>query len=319
MSKAETASIALHEDVDLFRQAVNYTAAETAFSTRLIEKDYFCTVVLQYLGSQINELVFRGGTCLAKVYAGFYRLSEDLDFVIPTPFDSRRAERSARAREVKEVLATLPANASAFRVVDKWTGANNSTQYITVLGYTSLVNQQEEIVKIEVSLREPLLMPVSDALAGTILLDPISGRALVNPVAARSLSKLEAYAEKFRTALTRHEIAIRDFYDVDYAFRKLGILPDDATLVGLVRQKLAVPGIEPVDITGGRLAVLRQQVESQLKPVLRDKDFAEFELERAVEVVTRMAAQLSQAVDRGSRGPDVSGGKGLGSSRHGRR
>jgi len=297
MSNSRTAFIAHHTDGDLFREAVNYTAAATAFAARLIEKDYFCSVALEYLASPIDALVFRGGTCLAKVYAGFYRLSEDLDFVIPMLVGSSSAKRRARAREVKEVLATLPGNVPAFRVVDPWTGANNSTQYVTVLGYTSLINQQEETIKIEVSLREPLLMPVSDASARTIVLDPISGSPLVNPVAVRCLSMPEAYAEKFRAALTRHEIAIRDFYDVDHAFRKLGVLPDDAALVGLVRQKLAEPGTGAVDISPGRLAELRQQLESQLKPVLRDMDFAEFELDQAVEVVTRMAAQLTSKAD----------------------
>ena len=28
-------------------------------------------------------LVFKGGTCLSKVHADFYRLSEDLDLIIP--------------------------------------------------------------------------------------------------------------------------------------------------------------------------------------------------------------------------------------------
>ncbi len=297
MSKAETTPIALHKDADLFREAVNYTAAETAFASRLIEKDYFCSVLLEYLASPIDALVFRGGTCLAKVYAGFYRLSEDLDFVIPMPVDSGRAERRARARGVREALPVLPGDIPAFRVVDPWTGANNSTQYVTVLGYTSLLNQQQETIKIEVSLREPLLMPVLDAPAQTIMLDPISGNPLLDPVVSRCLSMPEAYAEKYRAALTRHEIAIRDFYDVDHAFRRLGVIPDDAELVGLVRQKLAVPGTGPVDISHSRLAVLRQQLGSQLKPVLRDKDFEGFELDRAVEVVTRMAAQLTSQAD----------------------
>jgi predicted nucleotidyltransferase component of viral defense system len=40
-------------------------------------------VLLEYLAAVDEALVFKGGTCLAKVYADFYRLSEDLDFVIP--------------------------------------------------------------------------------------------------------------------------------------------------------------------------------------------------------------------------------------------
>jgi predicted nucleotidyltransferase component of viral defense system len=68
------------DDPDLLRQAVDYTARQTGFSPRLIEKDYFCSVVLEYLAARDAELSFKGGTCLAKVHGGFYRLSEDLDF-----------------------------------------------------------------------------------------------------------------------------------------------------------------------------------------------------------------------------------------------
>ena len=100
MTQPEPTLIRLHEDPDLFREAVNFTAAETAFAPRLIEKDYFCTVLLEYLAAANDALVFKGGTCLAKVHAGFYRLSEDLDFVIPMPTAAPRAEPCARAAGV---------------------------------------------------------------------------------------------------------------------------------------------------------------------------------------------------------------------------
>jgi len=87
--------VRVHEDLSLFREAVNFTTAETGFASRLIEKDYFCTVLLACLASEMDDkLVFKGGTCLAKVHADFYRLSEDLDFVIPVPVTSTRSQRS---------------------------------------------------------------------------------------------------------------------------------------------------------------------------------------------------------------------------------
>jgi predicted nucleotidyltransferase component of viral defense system len=97
MTMPELPPLRTHQNPALFREAVNHTAAATGFSSRLIEKDYFCTVLLQHLAEAGCALVFKGGTCLAKVHAGFYRLSEDLDFVIPTPVDALRAERSRRA------------------------------------------------------------------------------------------------------------------------------------------------------------------------------------------------------------------------------
>jgi len=43
----------LHEDPSLFREAVNFTAAETGFSSRLVEKDYFCSVLLLWMSRRL--------------------------------------------------------------------------------------------------------------------------------------------------------------------------------------------------------------------------------------------------------------------------
>jgi hypothetical protein len=272
---------------------VNFTTAETGFAPRLIEKDYFCTVLLAYLaGAAGDRLVFKGGTCLAKVHADFYRLSEDLDFVIAVPVTSTRSQRSKLAAGVKKAVALLQERLPVFRLVAPLQGANSSTQYIAVVGYPSLIRRQEETIKIEVGLREPLLTPVMKGPARTIMLDPVSGKPLVLPVPVRCISKTEALAEKFRAALSRREAAIRDFFDIDYAVRRLGLRPRGAAFIRLIRSKLDVPGNDPVDVSGERLKALRQQLASRLKPVLRTKDFAEFDLDRAFGTVAAVAAMV---------------------------
>jgi predicted nucleotidyltransferase component of viral defense system len=257
MTKPDPILIRAHEDRDMFREAVNFTAAETGFSARLVEKDYFCTVLLQYL-ARVGTLVFKGGTCLAKVHAEFYRLSEDLDFVIPTPCDAARAARSEQAAGVKKVVAELPKWVEVFRVVEPLAGANRSTQYMAIIGYESLLSGEQDRIKIEIGLREPLLTPVFSGAARTLLLDPVSDQPMIPALALPCISRMEAFAEKFRAALSRREVAIRDFYDLDYAVRRLGLCPQDPILVDLIRQKLAMPGNEPADISEVRLAMLRQ-------------------------------------------------------------
>ena len=72
MTDRDDARITLHEDVPLFREAIAFTAAKTGFNQQVIEKDYFCTVLLEDLTNHGGPgLVFKGGTCLAKVHAGF--------------------------------------------------------------------------------------------------------------------------------------------------------------------------------------------------------------------------------------------------------
>lgn len=290
MSEREPPAIRFHEDSDLFQESVRFTAAETAFAARLIEKDYFCTVLLAYLAVVGgDDLVFKGGTCLAKVYAEMYRLSEDLDFTIPTSVETSRSERRKLIEGVKRALAGLQKRVPSFRVVEPLKGANNSTQYVAVIGYASLLGQEKETIKIEVSLREPLLMSSVAASARTLLLDPVTGKPLVPPVSVRSIAETEALAEKFRAALSRREAAIRDFYDIDHAVRKGGLRREAAELVKQVKQKLAVPGNERVDVSTERLATLRKQIEPELRPVLREQDFVEFDLERAFKTVVEMA------------------------------
>jgi len=293
MTRNEPAPLLLHEDPALFRESVNFTAAETAFIPRLIEKDYFCTVLLNYLAWVDGALVLKGGTCLAKVHAEFYRLSEDLDFVIPSPIDASRSERRARASAIKQAVAQLSRWLGAFRVVEPLVGANNSTQYVATVGYTSLVSRQEETIKIEVGLREPLLTPVLNGAARTLLLDPISGKPMLPALQVPCISLKEAMAEKLRAALSRREVAIRDFFDIDYAFRKLGLQPQAGELLKLVQRKLAVPGNEPVDVSKQRLATLRRQIDPQLKTVLRERNFREFDLDRAFRTVADLASRLT--------------------------
>jgi predicted nucleotidyltransferase component of viral defense system len=293
MTEAEGNMLELHKDRDRFAEALSFTEAEMRLAARLVEKDYYCTVLLEYLAGKVTGLVFKGGTCLAKVHTNFFRLSEDLDFVIPVTEDTSRTERGKLVSPVKESFIGLARALPCFQIKAPLKGANNSTQYVGSVSYQSVGTGQKETIKIEVALREPLLTKPITADARTALLDPLTGRAITTPVTVSCISKMEAFAEKFRAALSRREVAVRDFFDLDYAVRRLGLRPEDAELTGLVRQKLAVPGNEPVDISADRLAALRQQVEPQLKPVLRAEDFAEFNLERAIQMVAAMAAKVT--------------------------
>src|SRR3989344_7294403 len=67
--------------IDL-KEEIRRLSIETKFSSRVLEKDYYLTRILHRISEKrIQNLVFKGGTCLNKCYLGFYRLSEDLDFV----------------------------------------------------------------------------------------------------------------------------------------------------------------------------------------------------------------------------------------------
>lgn len=287
--------INLHEDPKLFQEANRFTAAETLFSARLIEKDYFCAVLLEHLVMYGGaKWAFKGGTCLAKVHADFYRMSEDIDLAIPIRVDASRGERSREIAEIKTAIELLTAKRACFRISEPLRGANESSHYMCSIVYASVLDKQDNKISIEVSLREPMIESVVTGSARTIIMDPISGGPMVSPLSLACISKSEAAAEKFRAAMTRSDAAIRDFYDLDYLASNHGIVNTDPTLVSLVKAKLAIPGNGPIVTGNARLEQLKGQLETQLKPVLREGDFNTFDLSRAFQFVVEMAKAVSK-------------------------
>lgn len=280
------------DEPEVLREAIRFTGEETGFAARLIEKDYFCSVLLEYLAANSSVLTFKGGTCLAKVHAGFFRLSEDLDFSISTPVDASRADRRQHSADLKKLVGQIPRQLPIFRIVEPLVGANASTQYNAVIGYESLLDNHVEPVNIEVGLREPTLKAAERGQARTALLNPINGQSLIAPFPVRSLSYAEAMAEKLRAALCRREVAIRDFFDVDHAERTGAFDPMEPALLKLLKRKLAMPGTGAMDVSDERLRQLQRQLDAQLRPVLREQEFAQFDLQRSTATVRRVAEAL---------------------------
>ena len=67
-------------DPDIFREALSYSEGVTGFTVNLIEKDYYCSLILHHLFDRETPLVFKGGTCLSKVYADFDGFNMDEAF-----------------------------------------------------------------------------------------------------------------------------------------------------------------------------------------------------------------------------------------------
>ena len=278
------------DDLALLRTALTFTESATGFSARLVEKDYYCSLLLYDFALAFQRgMVFKGGTCLSKVYADFYRFSEDLDFVIPIEIKAPRAERRAIIVPFRDHLMRLSERLPCFHSAEPLRGFNLSKQYIGRYAYRSLVTGQSEFIKVEIGLREPLFDPIELRWARTMLLDPFSNAPALAPIAVNVMSIRETYAEKFRAALTRREPAVRDFYDIAHAVHTQILHLNDARLVEIIRAKLAVPDNAAVDVSERRLEALRRQLEPQLKPVLRPADYMSFDLDRALRIVLELA------------------------------
>ncbi len=280
-------------DPDIFREALSYSEAVTGFTASLIEKDYYCSLILQHVFDRDTLLVFKGGTCLSKVYADFYRLSEDLDLVIPVAVDTPRNQRRSVMDPIKEILDESPAAIPGISVSQAFRGHNESRQYIGHLEFDSIVMDKRELIKIEIGIREPLLFPSVTGDIRTVVVNPFTGRPLLPVSTVQAMDMTEAYAEKVRAALTRKEPAIRDLFDLLYAVRKMKLDIDDHDFLSMVKQKLNVPGNNPIETSLEYRRELERQLEGQLRPVLRPGDFDRFNMNDAFELISRIAKAVS--------------------------
>jgi predicted nucleotidyltransferase component of viral defense system len=67
----------------------------------LIRKDYVLNHVLAAVAELANDIVFRGGTALARVYWPDFRISEDLDFLV----EGRLAQATEVVEEARRIAA----------------------------------------------------------------------------------------------------------------------------------------------------------------------------------------------------------------------
>ncbi len=70
----------LHQDKELFREAIEAAAGHFQLRPVFVEKDYWVTYVLRNLALSpyFNTVVFKGGTSLSKAYQCIDRFSEDV-------------------------------------------------------------------------------------------------------------------------------------------------------------------------------------------------------------------------------------------------
>jgi len=74
----------LHQNKDLFKDAVIAASQRFGIPEIYVEKDYWVTLVLnEIFHSDIaGQIVFKGGTCLSKCHQLIQRFSEDIDLVV---------------------------------------------------------------------------------------------------------------------------------------------------------------------------------------------------------------------------------------------
>ena len=262
-------------DRDKLRQIIPFIAEKFNFRLETIEKDYYLTLVLNNVESRLSDkIAFKGGTLLNKVHLNYHRLSEDIDF---TYFGTEGIEtRSRRSRAVTPIREKMP---KLLKLLDlksnkpEGEGFNNSTQYVFKVFYPSFISGKDENIKLEISLRQT---PVEKPVYNTIIhfyQDPFTGEDLIPKNKILSLTLNEAVAEKLKAAITRKDVAIRDYYDLwfiseakfDFKNKKfLSIFKKK-----LEEEKYRANYSHNFGLDQKAIELLHRQIEAELIPVIR--------------------------------------------------
>lgn len=166
----------------------------------IVEKDYFLTLLLDGISSsKLREnLVFKGGTALRKIYFKHYRYSEDLDFTLRKPISKKETEES-------------------FTGIFEYLKNEYNADFIIRDFYTK--NWFSDIKIQFVGLRGVKNTVTLDLMSDELIADSVEEKTVFNPYYEKKFSIPvysieEILAEKLRSFAQRTRV--RDYYDAWY-------------------------------------------------------------------------------------------------------
>jgi len=282
----------LHHDKEEFIKILERTSGQTGFTLRLLEKDYFITLILSHISNRLSgDLIFKGGTCLNKIYHSYYRLSEDLDFSLRLSQNgTTRGMRRKAIKPIKESIQSFAKSLDMNLDNEETAGRNESRQYIYYLVYNSVILNKKETIKLEIGLRFNPILHVEIHRVNHKFLHPFTGEPLFDAGVVTCLTLKELVAEKMRAATTRLIAEPRDFYDLGYLLRA-GFDFIDKEYLKLFKKKLAEDNFSTdlkkysrnLGRTDEEISGMKSRIEDELFPVLTIKEKDAFDIQKVVD------------------------------------
>lgn len=278
----------MHGNKEEFIKIIERASKAAGFPMNLIEKDYYLTVLLGGINRELDDrLVFKGGTCLNKVYFDYYRLSEDLDFTMLLP--KGEISRMVRKRSMGKIKKIIKKYVESYGLKLDETenpGRNENKQYVYNITYDSILTGTTGSIKFEIGLRANSQLPVNKMKIRHLFNNPFTGNALFEGGEIQCLSLDEVAAEKVRAAATRKVIAPRDFFDLSF-FIKRGFDFGSDDFLELVEKKFGEDGYEGKaasyyrNLSRSEIEInsMISRLEKELYPVVTKESAAEFNID----------------------------------------
>jgi Nucleotidyl transferase AbiEii toxin, Type IV TA system len=140
----------LHQNKPLFVEIVSLASRKMQIPKVYIEKDYWVTFALHTIFKhEIGEdMVFKGGTSLAKCYDLIERFSEDIDLVVLRKGDESNNKLSSKIKKISEVINEVLPEISIDNITHKM-GMNRKTAHFYTKEFEEQYGQIRDVIIIE--------------------------------------------------------------------------------------------------------------------------------------------------------------------------
>ncbi len=140
----------LHENKQLFRQAIEFTAQEKKIPAIYVEKDYWVTYALHTIFKNKigEEAVFKGGTALLKCYNLIQRFSEDIDLVVLRREGESNNKLTTKIRQISGVVSDVLPEVEVPEITQKM-GMNRKTAHTYSKEFTDDYGQVRDVIVVE--------------------------------------------------------------------------------------------------------------------------------------------------------------------------
>lgn len=140
----------LHENKQLFRQAVQFTSQQMNIPEIYVEKDYWVTFALHTIFNHDigKDTIFKGGTALSKCFNLIERFSEDIDLVVLRHDGESNNKLTNKIKKISEVINTVLPEVVVEEVTHKM-GMNRKTAHTYAKEFNGNYGQVRDVIIIE--------------------------------------------------------------------------------------------------------------------------------------------------------------------------
>jgi predicted nucleotidyltransferase component of viral defense system len=239
---------------DDLQELIIVTNQDTGLSKSVIEKDYFVTKAICTLSSLHHShvnIIFTGGTCLAKAYKLTQRMSEDIDFKLQLTPAGELLSRAQIKKSIKEVRENMLKKLIEADFIHLHSNVRNEGRNVKFdLDYPSFFEKEHILrshIQVEFAL-STLHLPTQSQIVTSIIQDTLKDKVLLENTTLPCIAIEETLAEKW-VALTRRVSAtergylksentlIRHLYDITSIIKSNKITDDFHNIVKLTIEK----------------------------------------------------------------------------------